>query len=79
MLRKWNFENGISVVECDFDFDLYCFEVYNGEKYLGTIYPDSIESMKSCIADLENGKDPITNGWEDGCGNACTLDGWGDM
>lgn len=49
-----------------------------GEKYLGTVYPDTIEDMESCINDLDNGDNPITNGWEDGCGNSCTFDGWGE-
>lgn len=78
-MREWNFENGINVEECDFDYDLHCFRVYNGEEYLGTVYPDSIESVNSCINDLDNGKDPITFGWEDGCGNSCVIDGWSEL
>ena len=26
---------------------------------------------------IEAGADPIADGWEDGCGNPLTLDGWG--
>lgn len=75
-MRTWKFENGIIVKEMEFDYDLHKFEVYHGEKYLGSVYPDSIKDMISCIADLDAGKDPISNGWEDGCGNGCTLNGW---
>lgn len=77
-MREWNFENGINVEECEFDYDLHCFKVYNGEKYLGIIYPGSIEDMESCIEELDNGNDPISDGWEDGMGNSCTIDGWGE-
>jgi hypothetical protein len=77
-MRKWIFENGIEVYESDFDYSLHCFKVYNGDEFLGVVYPDTIESMQSCIDDLNAGIDPISGGWEDGCGNACTIDGWED-
>lgn len=77
-MKNWNFENGINVWESEYDYDLHCFKVYNGDKYLGTIYPSTIEDMESCIEDLDNGDDPISCNWEDGCGNGCTLDGWGN-
>lgn len=78
IMREWKFENGISVQEDEFNYDLHCLKVYHGEKYLGTIYPGSIEDMENCFKDLDNGNDPISNGWEDGLGNSCTLDGWGE-
>lgn len=77
-MKNWTFDNGIEVYESEFDYDLHCLKVYNGDNYLGTVYPDSIEDMKSCFKDLDAGNDPITGGWEDGMGNSCTLDGWGD-
>lgn len=77
-MRTWKFENGITVKEEEFDQDLHIFAVYNGEQFLGRIYPEDIDAMKSCIEDLDAGKDPITEKWEDGCGNGCTLDGWGE-
>lgn len=74
--NKWKFNNGIEVYERDFDYDLHVFKVYEGERYLGTVYPASIESMNECIKELNNGNDPIDGNWEDGNGNYCTLDGW---
>lgn len=78
-MREWKFENGVLVVEESLDYDLHCFKVYNGDIYLGTVYPDSIETMNSMIIDLENGQDPISERWEDGNGNTCTLEGWGNL
>lgn len=37
-MREWKFKNGIKVAEDEFDNDLHCLKVYNGEEYLGTIY-----------------------------------------
>lgn len=75
-MQSWIFENGIEVYEKDFDNDLHCFDVYNGEEKLGTIYPDNIGDMESCVESLDAGEDPISGHWEDGCGNLCTLEGW---
>lgn len=75
-MRTWNFDNGIEVLESEYDYDLHCFKVYNRANYLGTIYPNTIEDMENCIRELDNGSDPITDDWEDGMGNCCTLDGW---
>lgn len=77
-MRTWSFPNGIEVTEQPFDYDLHCLEVYNNGKYLGTVYPGSIEDMQACIHDLDAGTDPVTGGWEDGNGNTCSLDGWGE-
>lgn len=77
-MQKWIFDNGIEVYEEDFDGALHCLVVYNGEKKLGTIYPDNIDDMKSCFCDLNSGIDPISGQWEDGCDNLCTLEGWGE-
>ena len=68
---EWIFENGIEVYESYGNF-----KVYNGNKYLGTVVPDSEESFKECVKELNNGIDPISGMWEDGAGNSCTLDGW---
>ena len=77
-MREWNFDNGIVVKETKFDSDLHCFRVFNGEEYLGTVYPDDCDAMRRCIADLDAGEDPIDYHWNDGLGNSCTLDGWGE-
>lgn len=76
-MREWEFENGIEVYEKDYNYDLHCLKVYNLNEYLGTIYPNTIEDMELCFKELDAWNDPITSGWEDGCGNFCTLDGWG--
>lgn len=76
-MKEWKFENGIVVLEEDYDCDLHCLKVYNGGDYLGTIYPVSIEDMENCFKRLDSGYDPISDCWEDGLGNICTLAGWG--
>lgn len=76
-MRSWIFDNGIEVYEKDFDGALHCLVVYNGDKKLGTIYPDNIDDMGSCIESLDAGENPISGHWEDGRGNLCTLEGWG--
>lgn len=75
-MGSWSFDNGISVEEEDYNFSLHCFDVYQDDVYLGTVYPDNIKDMCQCIDELNNGSDPITGGWDDGCGNGCTLRGW---
>lgn len=77
-MRTWKFTNDIIVEEEAFDYDLHIFAVYHKDRYLGRIYPCDIDAMRSCIKDLDAGKDPITEKWEDGCGNTCSLDGWGE-
>lgn len=77
-MKEWTFSNGIEVYEKGYNGNLHCLEVYNGDEYLGTIYPRDIEDMQQCFEILDSGKDPISDGWEDGLGNDCTLDGWGE-
>lgn len=75
-MKNWKFKSGIEVYESKFDYDLHCFKVYNGDNYLGAIYPQTIDDMLQVIDNLNNDHDPIDESWEDGCGNTCTLDGW---
>lgn len=77
-MRTWTI-NSITIIEQAHDHDLHSFAVYHGGDYLGTIYPDSVDDMRQCIAALDNGADPIADGWEDGNGNVCTLDGWANL
>lgn len=77
-MREWTFKNEITVEEIAYDGDLHAFEVSHNGKRLGSIYPDTIEDMKSCITELDAGHDPISAGWEDGLGNSCTMNGWGE-
>jgi len=76
-MKEWG-NNGITVVEVDYNYDLHAFDVYNGDIFLGSVYPATIEDMEECIKALDRGEDPVTDGWEDGCGNACLIDGWGN-
>lgn len=77
-MKEWYFKNGVKVCEADFDYSLHCFKVYHEDKYLGTVYPADLEDMEACLAGLDAGNDPISGGWEDGRGNTCHFDGWGD-
>lgn len=76
-MNSWIFGN-IEVYEIDHDADLHAFSVYNGDEKLGTIYPNELDDMNACIEALNAGSNPIEDGWEDGCGNTCSLDGWGE-
>lgn len=78
MKQEWIFENGIKVQEMAFDADLSCLKVFRGDNYLGTIYPQNKDDMEHCMNDLDNGSNPVTDKWEDGRGNTCSLFGWGD-
>lgn len=75
-MREWIFENGIEVYEMDFDHDLHMFRVYDGDIKLGYIYPACLEDFENCVKLLDSGEDPVTGGWEDGCGNPCSRGGW---
>lgn len=77
--KEWQFENGIKVCEDEYDYNLHCLNVYNKDDYLGVIYPNTIGDMLKYRVALSNGEDPISGGWEDGCGNVCTLDGWNEL
>lgn len=63
-----------TVEEVNYDYDLHAFEISANGEVTTTIYPSDIEAMKSMIADLDNGANPIEEGWEDGLGNTVTLD-----
>lgn len=78
-MKTWK-TNLVTVEEVAFDHDLHTFEVYNhaGAK-LGTITPASIEDMNDLIADLDDGACPVADNWEDGNGNTCNINGWGEQ
>jgi hypothetical protein len=76
-MKTWKTEL-VTIEEVDFDYDLHQFEVYNhAGAYLGSITPATIEDMNYVIADLDKGGCPVRDGWEDGMGNTCSLEGWG--
>lgn len=67
----------VTVNEIPFDNTLHAFEVLNLDgAFLGTINPATIEDMNQIISDLNNGDCPVADGWEDGNGNTCTIEGW---
>ena len=50
-----------------------CVEVTMGCDFLGRISINPGDWEK-----IENGADPIADGWEDGIGNPLSIDGWGE-
>lgn len=73
-MKTWKIgvdEGVVEVVEKEFDYDLNEFEVYYKDKLIGTITPDSVETMEDIKSALDRGESPI--GWEDGMGNTITL------
>ncbi|RUT38707.1 hypothetical protein EJP82_26710 [Paenibacillus anaericanus] len=77
-MNTWK-TNLVTIEEVAFDYDLHAFEVYNhaGAK-LGTINPATVEEMNFLIADLDKGSCPVSEKWEDGNGNTCNANGWGE-
>lgn len=69
MSKVWEFE-GYTVTE---ETDVLRFENKEGDiiGYVGNIHENNL------IEDLDNGADPIADGWEDGVGNTISIDGWG--
>lgn len=66
----WEFEDYVVHKETD----VLRFEDLNGE-ILGYVSFD--DGGKELVKELDNGADPIAEGWEDGIGNTISLDGWG--
>lgn len=74
-MKTWNVDT-LTIYETEFDYDLHVFDVYNNGKFLGTIYPASVEDMQHCVAEFDNGVNPIEAHWEDGNGNTLNYEGW---
>lgn len=70
----WVFDNGIEMYEVNCD----CLKVYKGDRVLGYVYPADSKDYDRCVEELNNGRDPISAGWEDGNGEICSLYGWGE-
>lgn len=77
-MNKWRTKL-VRIEEREFDYDLHVFAVYRNSDnaYLGDISPSNFEDMKEIQINLFQGVCPITNGWEDGMGNTCNINGWG--
>ena len=68
----WEFDNYVVYKETD----VLRFENKDGD-VLGYVAFD--DGGAAVTDDLNNGADPIADGWEDGIGNTITLDGWGEQ
>src|SRR5690625_4292056 len=68
MTMTWNFD-GYEVIE---ETDVLRFENLAGN-VIGYVAKDD-----SVLESLENGEDPIEDGWEDGVGNTLEITGWGN-
>lgn len=49
-MKERKFENGIEVYESEYDHDVHCFKVYEGN-YLGTVYPESVQDTNASLKD----------------------------
>lgn len=56
----------------------YRFEDMDGN-ILGHIGAADADDMERIERDLNDGDDPIAEGWEDGAGNTVNLNGWGNL
>lgn len=67
---KWSFEN--YTVEFEESENMLRFEDKEGNLlgYVSNVMENDL------IEDLNNGANPIAEGWEDGIGNTITIDGW---
>ncbi len=72
----WEFVDGI-IVSFDETEEFKEFEVYFDGKLLGTIVPCDEDMLQSLIGDFDSGHNPVTESWEDGRGNTCSMEGWG--
>lgn len=60
-----------TVQEVAHDYDLHAFEILLNDEVVITVYPCDEDAMNATINDLDNGANPIEDGWEDGLGNSC--------
>lgn len=72
MTKTWEFEN-YTVTE---EEDVLRFENEDGD-VIG--YVATHDHHEELINDLDNGANPIEDGWEDGIGNTININGWGEQ
>ena len=66
--NTWTTPRGVVITEIDYDYDLHVFRVeYKGRSI--DIVPDELTDMQDCIDDLNDGADPVFDGWNDGLGH----------
>lgn len=68
----WEFEDYTIFAETD----VFRFEDLEGNVIGYVAYNGNYDEMAE---DLENGANPIEDGWEDGIGNTLDISGWGDI
>lgn len=73
-MRTWEIDNLIITSD---DRNL-CFNVYAYNKLIGIIYATDRNNFNDCFLYFDVGVNPIKDGWEDGLGNVCTINGWGE-
>lgn len=68
-----------TIVPEEVDHQLCRFNVYlNGDAvYLGSVYPADLVDQEILVKDLNDGSCPLADHWEDGAGNTCGPNGWG--
>lgn len=77
MTNKWTCPKcECEILKEEYDNALNSFVVWYGNTRLGDIIPNNITDMHTAIELLDNGGCPVCDGWEDGFGNSCTLQGW---
>jgi hypothetical protein len=67
-MEKFIYDWGYIIADCN---HADCYDPYG--YFLGGIALEKGDYKK-----LEDGADPIVEGWEDGAGNTCNIDGWED-
>jgi len=68
-MKTWEFEN-YTVYE---ETDVLRFE-NNDDEVIGYVAKNENQEVDA----LDNGADPIADGWEDGIGNTLNISGWGE-
>ena len=71
-------EFNYTIQEKDFDHDLHQFLFTTADgNVLGVVTPADASDTADIVKELDEGSDPITEGWEDGMGNTVSMAGWG--
>lgn len=81
-VQKYERERGIAMEKTTWEFDNYTVydegDVLRFENNDGDVIGYVTNHEGDLIDDLNNGADPIEDGWEDGVGNTIDMDGWGN-
>lgn len=75
-MKEWKHDCGLVIKEEPYLNNLHRLTVYQSKKLIGSVYPINIDHMDWLKEELDRGACPVCDGWDDGRGNLCTLDGW---